>query len=409
MKDSRSHLSLRYRTINALGRLLMVAGMSSLQLDEKNLSAAAMEKTGLDDFGDPHYHQGLLRLLESAEKDANLHPIGRYTTKDIVTNYLAQRLKMVETRKREPEIFQKPLLPPLIIVGPARSGTSFLHQMLAIDPAYHALPQWLLVRPFPERDWNGEGPDPRIEIMEEALRMRQPLLPGFDSIHYTRADTPEECILALGLTFNSLIFYTLLPVYDYMEWFLQHTGAPQKFREYRWLLQVFQTYKPERRLVLKAPAHTGNLEPLTQAVPEALLIQTHRDLVACISSVCSLLYTFHLAVASQLDLRRMSSLTLQGYEVLARRNLEFRAAHPGVVYDVFYDDLVSDPFGTVRGIYSHFGLPWSEAYATNLEKFIRNNKKDKHGAHRYSASDFGLTEAEIAERMRFFSDHFGLG
>lgn len=409
MKDSRSHLPLRYRTINSLGRLSMAAGYSGLRLDEDTLSAAAVEMSGLEDFGDPHYRLGLLRLLESAEQDANLHPIGRYTTKDIVSNYLIQRLKMVETRKREAQIFQKPLLPPLIIIGAARSGTSFLHQMLALDPAHHALPQWLLVRPFPERDWDGEGPDPRIAIMERGLRMRQPLLPGFDSIHHTRANTPEECILALGLTFNSLIFYTLLPVYEYMEWYLQQEGAPQKYREYRWLLQVFQSYKPEERLTLKAPAHTGNLEPLTQAIPEALLVQTHRDLVACISSVCSLLYTFHLAVSNQLNLQRMSSLTLHAYEVSARRNLEFRAAHPGVIYDVFYDDLVSDPLETVRSIYSHFDLPWSEAYAHDLEEFIHNNKKDKHGVHRYAAADFGLREAEIAERMRFYSDHFGLG
>jgi hypothetical protein len=104
----------------------------------------------------------------------------------------------------------------------------------------------------------------------------------------------------------------------------------------------------------------------------------------------------------------MNDLILQMYELWFRRNLAFRASHPGVVYDVFFDTLVSDPIGTVQGIYSHFGLPWTEAYASDLQSFIQENPKDKHGEHRYAASDFGLTEAEIGDRLGFYSEHFGL-
>jgi hypothetical protein len=408
MKDARSNLPLTYKMINALGKLAVAVRLPMIRLDEATLCTSATKETGLANFGDPHYRQGLVRLLASAEKDADLHPLGRFMTKDIVTNYLVQRLRLVETRNSEPEIFQQPLLPPLIIVGLARSGTTFLHKMLALDPAHRALPQWLLLRPFPETNGNGEGPDPRLVQTERALRFRQPLLPGMDAIHYTRADTAEECILALGLTFNSLIFPTLLPVYGYMDWYLQQENIDLKYREYRWLLQVYQSQEPEQRLTLKAPAHTGNLEALTQAVPEVKVVQTHRDPVACISSACSLIYTFHRAVANEIDLRRMTDLILQMYELWFRRNLAFRASHPGVVYDVFFDALVSDPIGTVQGIYSHFGLPWTDAYASDLQSFIQKNPKDKHGKHRYAASDFGLTEAEIGERLGFYSEHFGL-
>jgi hypothetical protein len=230
-----------------------------------------------------------------------------------------------------------------------------------------------------------------------------------DAMHYLRADTPEECIVALGLTFNSLIFFTLLPVYGYLEWYLEQEGARQKYREYRWLLQVFQSQEPERRLTLKAPAHVGDLEALVQAVPEALVIQTHRDPVTCVSSVFSLLYTFHLAVANEIDLPRATSLALRAYEGWLGRNLAFRAAYPGVIYDVFYDSLVSDPVGTVQGIYAHFDLPWTDAYASDLQEFVQRNPKNKHGTHRYSAPDFGVTEAEIAKRLGFYSAHIGLG
>ena len=187
MKQPRPNLPIPYKVANILGQLLVAARLPVMRLDEQTVCAAATKQSGLEDFGDPYYRQGLLQLLDLAEKDANLHPLGRYMTHEIVVNYLVQRLWLVETRKKEPEIFKQPLRPPLIIIGLARSGTTFLHNLLAIDPAHRALPQWLLTRPFPERNGNGDGPDPRITKMEQALRVRQPLLPGIDFIHYTRA------------------------------------------------------------------------------------------------------------------------------------------------------------------------------------------------------------------------------
>jgi len=74
---------------------------------------------------------------------------------------------------------------------------------------------------------------------------------------------------------------------------------------------------------------------------------------------------------------------------------------------VYFKPLVSDLIGTVREIYSHFDLPWTKSYETDLEKFIQMNPKNKHGKHQYTASDFGLTETEIAARFRFYTDHFG--
>jgi hypothetical protein len=407
MRDSRSHLPIRYQAVNTLGRLLVAARMQNTRLDEQAVCETAMKQTGLSDFGDPYHRQGLLRLLDSAEKDANLHPLGRLMVNDIVTSYLVQRLKMVETRVQEPELFEKPLIPPLIICGPARSGTTFLHNLLALDPAHRGLPYWLLVRPFPEGASNDDGPDPRYVKAEEGLRFRQPFLPGLDSIHYTRVDSYEECIVVLGLTFHSLIYYTLLPVYSYQEWYLEQDELSQKYREYRWLLNAYQSHEPEQRLTLKAPAHTGSLGAILDEVPQALLIMTHRDPVACICSACSLLYTFHLGVANEVDVRRMANLILRTYETLGTRHLAFRESNPEVIYDVFYDSLVSDPVGTVQNIYSHFGLPWEEGYEATLKDYIQRNKKDKHGKHRYTAPDFGLTEGEIAERMKFYTDYFG--
>jgi hypothetical protein len=224
-----------------------------------------------------------------------------------------------------------------------------------------------------------------------------------------RADSPEECIVVLGLTFNSLIFNTLIPVLGYQEWCLGELDNSQKYKEYYWLLQFFQSLEPEQRLILKAPAHTGNLNALKQEIPQAMIIQTHREPVTCISSVCSLLYTYYRATSDEFDIaKQLTSPALRTYECWCRRSITYREAHPGVVFDVYYKSLVSDPIGTVHEIYTHFDLPWTKSYEVDLEKFVHDNPKGKHGKHRYTASDFGLNESEIADRFQFYTKYFGL-
>ena len=406
MKDSRAQLPFRYQAVNSVGSLLVAAGLKNLSLEEEERCEAAINQSGLTDFGDAYYREGLQQLLTSAREDANLHPIGRFIFINMVTNFLVQRLRMVEARKKEAETFENALIPPLIIVGPARSGTTFLHNLLAKDPDHRALPQWLLMYPFPEGPGKDGDIDPRYVKAEQGLNFRQPLLQGLDTKHFSRADSPEEDIIPLGVTFHSMVYYTLFPVYSYQAWYLDQIELSNKYREYRWLLQVFQSLDSERRLTLKAPAHTGNIGQLLDSVPEAKIIMTHRDPVACVCSACSLLYTFHLGVSDQIDVRRMADLIVNTYVVFGKRNLAFREENSGLICDVYYDALVSDPVGTVRGIYSHYDLPWPEDHEAVLGDYIQRNKKDKHGKHRYTASDFGLENEEILEKMQFYTDIF---
>ena len=81
-----------------------------------------------------------MRLLESVENDAALHLSGQLTFRETIVGSLINRLLLTEACKRTPEIFQKPLKSPIIVLGLPRSGTTFLHRLLAMDPAHRAVP-----------------------------------------------------------------------------------------------------------------------------------------------------------------------------------------------------------------------------------------------------------------------------
>ena len=226
-------------------------------------------------------------------------------------------------------------------------------------------------------------------------------MPGMDRKHYIRSDEPEECMWMLGLTFANLSYWVLAPVYGYLAWYAEQNLYGKKYAEYRLLLQALQTADPGRRLVLKAPEHTGHLDVLRQAIPEALIVQAHRDPVTVTNSFNSLIHSVHVATSEGLDLHRMAQANLDFLAYQARSNLAARRRCPGAVYDVAYDRLVTDPIGTVRDIYDHYGLAWPADHEERLQAHIERHPKAKYGAHRYRAEDYGLTDEAIAERYAF--------
>jgi hypothetical protein len=397
---------LRLRILNTLGKQLGAARLPVVALDEEALVQAAVKETGLTDFGSSHHREGFLRLLESIENDAALHLSGQVAYREIIVGSLTNRLLLTEARKRTPELFRGPLKPPIIVLGLPRSGTTFLHRLLAMDPAHRAVPWWELARPVPDAHPD-EQADRRRQLLQRKLDRRQKVMPDFDHKHYTRVDTPEECLWLLASTFSSPLFWVFAPVYGFLDWYKDHDRLPA-YHEYRLLLQVLQAADPTRRLTLKSPSHTGAVEALLQTVPEALLIQTHRDPAEATMSLASLFYSAHNMMTERLDVRRTTEAILDFHEHQIARNLAARHTHPGALFDVYYDRLVADPIGTVRDIYDHYDLAWSEEFAERLNCYLRENPRDKHGAHRYSAEDFGQTGEAISERFAAYIERFEL-
>jgi hypothetical protein len=395
---------LRLRILNKAGKHLGAARLPVAALNEESLVGAAVRATGLSEFGDGYHREGLLRLLESVENDAALHLSGQLTFRETIVGSLINRLLLTEACKRSPEIFRKSLKPPIIVLGLPRSGTTFLHRLLAMDPTHRAVPWWELARPLP--GLNGES-DRRRQIFQKKLSRLQKLTPDLDSKHYTRVDTPEECIWLLASTFLSPLFWALAPVYGYLDWYMNQDRL-QAYYEYRLLLQVLQDADPTRRLVLKSSTHTGAVETLLQTIPGSILIQTHRNPVETTASLASLFYSLHSRTTERLDVRRMTEAILSFHEHQIARNLQARDVHPGALFDVYYDRLVADPIGTVRDIYDHYGLAWSEEFEGRLNYYLRQNPRGKHGAHLYAPENFGQTRDTISERFAAYIERFEL-
>ena len=122
------------------------------------------------------------------------------------------------------------------------------------------------------------------------------------------------------------------------------------------------------RWLLKCPWHLWNLDALLAVYPDALVIQTHRELVGTIGSQCSLTARIAAKFQRNLDLHDVGRFWLDYSRAGLERGLQARAALPrSQVYDVRLEDLRTRPVQIIEDIYGRFGLPFDGSLADQLD------------------------------------------
>ncbi|MEE4255708.1 MAG: sulfotransferase [Bacteroidales bacterium] len=392
MNPERNRLPLTSSLINA-GFSILVKGRKG-QLDIEKLKQAAIKKTGLQDFGDPYFEEGLERLITLGNADTNLNNIGKLLLKSSLEHNLSNRLLFCNELKKNDTPAETRQRSPIIVTGIPRSGTTFLHRLILQDEGNYGTPLWEMLRPI-----NKEGKNDRRKLKARLEWSASNFIKGnINHIHYTSHREPEECIYLFGITFNALLYYIQFPLYPYIDWYLQ-ADRNKKYREYADYLRILQSFHPGKRLVMKSPEHFGSVREIRKVLPNALILQIHRDPLTCFLSMNSMLYHIHKSASRYSDKKRLALTNMKLFEHELARNKAFRReAGPGVI-DVFYEDLVADPFAVLKDVYAKAGLDFSEAFSEAVQNYAKANPKDKFGAHQYDAADFGLNENEIRDKL----------
>jgi hypothetical protein len=117
--------------------------------------------TGLDDFGEDSFREGLEILLSSLQDEARLHDRGQPFLRQRIVGYLSRRLQVEDWYRRHPEIDDVPITAPLIGLRLPRTGSTALSMLLAQDPEVRYLRRWESSQPcLPPSTVHGV--DPRI-------------------------------------------------------------------------------------------------------------------------------------------------------------------------------------------------------------------------------------------------------
>ncbi|MCC5578448.1 sulfotransferase [Microtetraspora sp. AC03309] len=366
----------------------------------EDLHASAAKITGLTDFGEDAYLDGLEMLLRSYAEEAALTPRGAKAQRAILRGALTARLLSEAAWKRYPQHADVRVERPIFVTGLPRTGTTALHRLLTADPAHQGLEVWLTEMPQPRPPRETWADNPLFQAVQSGYERHHVKNPEFMGVHYMSADMVEECWQLLRQSMRSISFECLAHLPTYSAWLETRDWTPA-YRRHRRNLRLIGLHDAGRRWVLKNPSHLFALDALMAVYPDALVIQTHRSPRTAMASMCSLaahategwseVFTEAVIGRDQLDLWSRG---------LERFRAE-RAKHdPARFFDVDYDDFVRDPFGTIDAVYAHFGLPLDAAARTAMAR-LHDESRSGAGrpAHRYELSDFGLTGEEIDERF----------
>ncbi|WP_405181301.1 sulfotransferase [Nocardia sp. NBC_01377] len=373
-----------------------------------DLHASATKVVGLDDFGDPGYREGLRVLLESYAKDAELTPFGNKVNRAFLRGALIARLLSESAWQRFPEHAEVVIDRPIFVTGLPRSGTTAVHRLLNADPAHQGLEMWLTEMPQPRPPRETWADDPVYQGIEAAFARHHVEHPEFMGVHHISADQVEECWQLLRQSAMSVSYECLGYLPGYSEW-LREQDWTDAYRRHRRNLQLIGLPDADRRWVLKNPSHLFALDAIFEVYPDALIIQMHRDPSTIIASVCSL---NEQASAGWSDKFRGATVGATQLDLWARgadRFLADRRRYDAAQFcDVYYDDFVADPIGTVGSIYGHFGLALStEAEVAMAVLHTESTSGAARPVHRYTLDDFGLTAEQVDARFGAYREaHF---
>lgn len=393
---------------NGVHRALAALGRSPPRFAdlEETLHRDAREATGLDDFGDPAYLDGLHVLLRAYDEEAHLTPFGRMMVTRELTGVLSARLAVEAGWKADPSLREAPIRRPLFILGLPRTGTTALHHLLAQDPDSQVLEFFLAVAPGPRPPRETWPDDPRYRASERGLRTAYFLDPSLKAIHLLTTDGPEECRHLLGQSFSDDTFDSNATVPSYTAWYRER-DMRASYARHRDILRLIQAPTPGRRWVLKYPAHLTHLEVLFETYPDACIVQTHRDPSRVLPSLCSLVTHWRGLYEEGVDARAVARWQLEMWAERMEHAMAVRAQQkPEQFFDLDFREVVDDPVAAVRRVSDHFGFELSGEAERRMRSWHAEHPQGEHGGHRYSAAQFGLVEDEMAGRFAAYVEHF---
>lgn len=363
--------------------------------------------TGLDNFGEPGFREGLERLVDAGDREARLNDAGRASFDGQIVMMLMKRLEVEDWYARHPEIDEQEIVAPLMVLGLPRTGSTALHCLLGEDPAVRVMRNWECMNPCPPPEAATYETDPRIAIMDEQMRQRDKLTPRMRQMLPSTSTSPTEDQLTMGYDFKSQFFQATFRIPSYAQWLHHEADLEPTFRYVKRVLKLLQWRCPPRRWRLKNPTYSMFITALDKVFPDARYCMTHRDVANVIPSVADLYYELHKPNTDEPDKLFLGAVNVEFGMLGMQRMIAFReAGNEDRFFDIHFAPFQKDPFPTLAKLYDFLGEDFSPEAEARMRAWRENSPRGKHGRHEYDGADFGLSTPALREQFRFYTQRF---
>jgi hypothetical protein len=293
--------------------------------------------------------------------------------------------------------------PPVFIIGTWRSGTTHLHNLMALDGQFGFVSTLQAFCP---------------DLCTETTRFLRPalakLLPKkrpMDNMAMA-LESPQEEEYAVGnLSPHSFYHGYFLPrsmpaLFDRLSFDHVEDGAKNAWMPvYLRVLKKATLISGGKKLILKNPLNTVRIPVLLEMFPAARFIFLYRNPGDVFHSI---LHTFA-SLTGAFRLERVSRAELEEnvfrfYEKMMRRYWSTRESIPaGGLIEIRFEDFESRPLATLERIYLELGLAGFEPAKGGFERYIASQRG--YEKNRYVSSP--ETDREITRRWRFAFEKLG--
>jgi Sulfotransferase family len=371
----------------------------------KDIEGAAVAQTGLTDFGDGCFRDGLSVLLASLEDEARLNARGEAFIYQRIIGYLSQRLQVEDWYRRHPEIDEVPIEQPLIGLGLPRTGSTALSMLLAQDPNVRYLRRWESSQPCPPPS-TVNGDDPRIPPDGGEMVGTRRHVPG--DIH-----GPMECHDLMALSFATHLFQSFAQVPTYSDWLIEKADLRSALQYQRRVMKLLQWGEPKKPWRLKCPSHVLWLDAVDAVFTDAKYVMTHRDPTDVILSVAELYADIIGSFTNDIVRPYIGRLNVEHWSLGMDRALAFRSGEADKrFYDIDFRAMQADPIGEVKGLYAWLGEPAGDEFEARMRNWWTKAAAEREPSQRADPVEFGIdldqlrpVFADYVEHARRWTDH----
>jgi hypothetical protein len=387
-------------------RSFMEVMAADTPLDAEVLHRKARDETGLDDFGNDDYRERLDLFLTALSEIDGLNGPGRLSFHMQLLQVLKNRLLMTRLLEDHPEIHDLELVPPVVIAGLPRTGTTHLHNLLAAGPTFRVLRYWESVEPFPMPAEAGVEPDPRLARTDLAVDFMNQAMPHFKLMHEMTTEHVHEEIQLLFNDLSSMLMETLGHVPAWRDHYLAHDQTPH-YEHLRTQLQCLQFLRGGRRWLLKSPQHLEQLPVLERVFPGLTVVVTHRDPVPVTLSMLVMLCYSARMHRSPVDTEEIVDYWVDRLDRMLQSLVRDRDAIPADrSVDIRFDDFMADDLAVTERVYELAGEPLTDEARAAMADYLAGHQRGRLGTVATSPEMFGLTEAGLRERFAPYVERF---
>ena len=291
---------------------------------------------------------------------------------------------------------------PLFILGHWRSGTTFLHELLAQDTSRFQFPNtYQVVNPYTF-----------LTTENFTTRMFPWLVPDkrpMDNMALKFTSPQEDEFAPLLMTLTSLYLGTSFPrrMAHYDRYMTFRDADPREIADWQSAFIQFckkLTLQDQRTLLIKSPPHTARIRTILQMFPDARFVHIHRDPYRVFQSQRHFFdtagwYTY----LQKPDLDAIDEGILQRHEVMYDAYFEdLPLIAQDRIVDLRFDDLEADPVGEIARVYKHLSLDGFAPFEPKLRAYVDGLKG--YQKNTFSGLD-AATKAIVANRWSRSFDH----